>query len=116
HGNARIAARAKFDDLRPEDVGNPFALLFKLDAYGEFSLPLALVEELQLSALRTDPDLPDALVQQRKRQFDAQLDALIGQGYVVREEGLLRSRIAFKAGELKVNDLPFNPMTMGQGR
>lgn len=116
HGNARIAARAKFDDLRPEDVGNPFALLFKLDAYGEFSLPLALVEELQLSALRTDPDLPDALVQQRKRQFDAQLDALIGQGYVVREEGLLRSRIAFKAGELKVNDLPFNPMAMGQGR
>lgn len=108
HGNAQIAARARFDGLTPEETSNPFAMIQKLDASGEVSLPETLLVQLQTSDAESEED-----AQMMTEMFGQQVEALAAQGFLKREAGILSTRFAFKGGELTVNGLPFNPMEMG---
>lgn len=108
HGTASLSARARFNDLKPEDVNNPFALMFKLDASGAISLPFDLLDQMQRMNAETNEE---ALLM--SMNLSQQVDSLVGQGYVQREGKQLSSRIAFKDGQLTVNDQPFNPMALG---
>lgn len=108
HGNAQIAARARFDGLTPEETSNPFVMIQKLDASGELSLPEALLAQLQASEAESEEE-----AQQMTEMFSQQVEALSAQGFLKRDAGILSTRFAFKGGELTVNGLPFNPMEMG---
>lgn len=108
HGDAQVAARARFDGLTPEETSNPFVMIQKLDASGELSLPEALLAELQANDADSEVD-----AQMMAEMFSQQVEALATQGFLKREAGILNTRFAFKGGELTVNGLPFNPTDMG---
>ena len=93
-GEANVSATVKLGEIQAEELANPFALLGKLDAGADLSLPEALMGDL------IDAD---------------KLGAFEQMGYVTREGKLLRSKIAFAKGQLTVNGKPFNPMAMGGG-
>lgn len=108
HGNAQLAARARFEGLAPEETGNPFVMMQKLDASGELSLPEAFVAELQANEAESEEE-----AQMMAEMFNQQIEALAAQGFLKRDAGIMSTRFAFKGGELTVNGLPFNPMEMG---
>lgn len=98
HGQAQLTAKARFDKLTPEEAGDMFALMQKLDASGTLSVPEAFAKEM---------------AGEDAEMFTAQVDAFVEQGYLKREGGLLNSSFAFAKGEFTVNGLPFNPMAGG---
>lgn len=98
HGQAKLTAKARFDNLTAEEAGDMFALMQKLDASGTLSVPEAFALEM---------------VGEDAEMFTAQVDAFVEQGYLKREGGLLNSSFAFTKGEFTVNGLPFDPMAGG---
>lgn len=82
--------------------------MFKLDASGAISLPFDLLDQMQRMNAETNEE---ALLM--SMNLSQQVNSLVGQGYVQREGKQLSSRIAFKDGQLTVNDQPFNPMALG---
>ncbi|QDF99179.1 hypothetical protein CJ010_22875 [Azoarcus sp. DD4] len=105
HGEARVAARIKLADIKPEDYSNAFALIGKVDASGEAALPLGLLTAWQ----------GDGEVGARKAaRFNQQLAGLTAQGYVTQEAGLVKSALVFRQGQLTINGKPFNPLALGE--
>jgi len=113
HGEATLAARASLKDMKPEDMGNPVMLIGKLQASAELSFPEALVGEFAGDS-KADPEKvsDEGAPGDAARQQAADLAA---QGYITRENGTIRSKVAFGNGQLTVNGKPFNPMAMGGG-
>lgn len=102
HGEARVAARIKLADIKPEDFSNAFALIGKVDASGEAALPFGL-----LAAWQGGDDARKAA------RFEQQLAGLTAQGYVTREGGVVKSALVFRQGQLTINGRPFNPLALG---
>lgn len=100
HGEAKVAARIKLDGIKPDEFSNAFALIGKIDASGEASLPLALLLDWQGSPAQA-------------ARFQQQLAAMTTQGYVSQEGGLVKSAVVFRQGQLSVNGKPFNPLALG---
>ncbi len=132
HGDASVALRVKFKDLQPQDVSNPMMLLAKLDAGAEISVPEAFLNDAAGSLPGGAPAVPapdvpgadtgaaaeaidaeaaaSAAAQARSEQMQQRLAELTAQGFVVREGGILKSKLAFSNGQMTVNGQPFNPM------
>lgn len=100
HGEAKLAARIKLDGIKPEEFSNAFALIGKIDAGAEASLPLALLVDWQDSPAKA-------------ARFQQQLASMTAQGYVSQEGGLVKSALVFRQGQLSVNGKPFNPLALG---
>jgi uncharacterized protein YdgA (DUF945 family) len=75
-----------------EVMSNPMSLLDLLDMQGDFSVPQATL----MTALNESGQAAD----------DTQLNALVQQGYISRDNGLLKTKFAFKSGHLTINDKP----------
>lgn len=75
-----------------EGLRNPMGLLALLDMKGDFTVPQA--------ALIT------ALSQSGQAANDTQLNALIQQGYIARDNGMLKTKFAFNNAHLTINDKP----------
>jgi uncharacterized protein YdgA (DUF945 family) len=110
HGEAVVSAHVKLIDAKPEDFANLFMLIGKLDAGADIMLPEALLAEAGAARAQTDEEKA-----MQREVFAAQIEAFSGQGYVTREGGLVKSKIAFKNGELTVNGKPYDPAAMGGG-
>lgn len=108
HGEAMMSASAKLNDVKPEDVANPFMLIGKLEASADLALP----EGLLINASATKPDPEDEYAQRQGEMRQQQLTAYAEQGYVTREGGTVKSKVEFRNGQLTVNGKPFNPMAM----
>lgn len=102
-GEASLAARARLDQARREELSDPQRLLGKLDASAEFSLPEALLAGLGHG--QEDQDGNSAPTP----RFEQQLAAASDRGYITRENGQVRSRVVFTRGQLTVNGRPFHP-------
>lgn len=107
HGEAAVSARVRTNDLKPEDLGNPLALIGKLEVNGQMSLPERLLVELQSAgaASAEEAALSASLL-------DGQLAGYAAQGLLLREQGFVKSTVAFKSGQLKVNDKVVNPFAL----
>lgn len=92
---AKLSASIRLDDAKAEDFANPLMLLPKIDFAADIALPVELS-----SALGRNEQIVHNLVQQ---------------GYASVDNGLFKSKVAFKAGNLLVNDKPFNPMHVLMG-
>ena len=79
----------------------------KIDATADIALPTKLLLTLAGGQAQSEEDA--ALLGQMAEQT---LDNVVQQGYATLDGGLLKSRITFKAGQLLVNDKPFNPMAL----
>lgn len=109
-GEARVSGHVKLKDAKPEDLANPMMMLAKLDAGADLELPEAFLAEIGAAKAQSPEEK-----QMQQQMFAAQLEALSGEGYVTRANGLLKAKIAFQSGQLTVNGKPFNPMAMGGG-
>ncbi len=109
-GEARVSGHVKLKDAKPEDLANPMMMLAKLDAGADLELPEAMLAEMGAAKAQSEEEK-----QMQRQMFAAQLEGLTGEGYVTREGGLLKAKVAFTNGQLTVNGKPFNPMALGGG-
>lgn len=116
-GEALVSASVKLNDAKPEEFGNPLMLLGKLEAGADVQLPEALLGTLAASRVPGGAEAandPETVAMQAE-MIEQQLAGLAGQGLVTRDNGLVKSKIEFRAGQLTVNGKPFNPFGMGRG-
>ena len=97
NGEVLLTAKVRVPGVTAEDASNVMALMQKMDVGAELALPEAL--------LMTTAPPP---VQQ-------QVAGLIEQGYAYRDGTMIKSKLEYRAGQVAVNGLPFDPMAM-QGR
>lgn len=110
-GEARLAASARLGEVSAEALASPPMLMEKLQADAEIAFPEALMaafaaDDEEAGAVGAGHDSTSAMIEQ-------QLGALAGQGYITRDQGVIRSRIELKDGELTANGKPFAPMLGG---
>jgi len=116
-GEAAVSASVKLNDAKPEEFANPLMLLGKLEAVADIQLPEPLLGALVASRMPGDTgaeDDPEAVAMQ-VQMLDQQLAGLAAQGLVARDNGQVKSKVEFRAGQLTVNGKPFNPFAMGGG-
>jgi len=107
HGEAAVSARVRTNDLQPEDLGNPLALIGKLEVNGQMSLPERLLAELQAAGAESaEKAALSATV------LEGQLAGYAAQGLLLREQGFIKSTLEFKSGQLKVNGKVVNPFAL----
>jgi uncharacterized protein YdgA (DUF945 family) len=108
HGQADLSAQLSLDGLQPEELGNPLALIARLQATADLSVPQGL---LQAFVNGQAEDAAQAAF--ATSQLEAQLGQLEAQGYLQRSEDIVKTRAAFRQGQLTVNGKPFNPLALG---
>ena len=108
-GEAKISASVRLVDVKAEDFANPMLLPAKIDAAADIALPAKLMATLAGGKAESEEE-----AQLSKQMAEQSIDNIVRQGYATLDGGLLKSRITFKAGQLLVNDKPFNPMAMMQ--
>jgi len=108
HGETLLAARAKLKDATPADFASPLTLLGRLDAGAEITLPEGLIGEFAAARQKAPEDAAA-----RGAMLQQQLAGFAEQGYILREGGAIKSKIAFANGRLAVNGKPFPPMPGG---
>ncbi len=106
-GEAKISASVRLVDVKAEDFANPMLLPAKIDAAADIALPATLVT--MLAGGKAESEEEAQLIKEMAEQSVANI---VEQGYATLEGGLLKTRITFKAGQLLVNDKPFNPMAV----
>ena len=100
-GEVLVVAKARLNDVQPEDASSLPALLAKLDAGADIALPEALL----MTQFGPAPQTVEA-VQMRQKQIVSFLE----QGYIYRDGAMIKSKLEFRNGQFLVNGLPFDPM------
>lgn len=106
-GEVLVAARAKFNDVKPEDLKQPPILMAKIDASADIVLP----EGLLMMPFGIKADSAEAM-QTQMQMRQKQIAALAAQGYIQRDGTMVRARLEFRKGELTINGKPFDPKAM----
>jgi len=106
-GEVLVAARAKFNGIKPEDLKQAPILVAKLDASADISLPEALLM-LPWGVKADSAEELQAQMQMRERQ----VATLVGQGYILRDGAMVTSRFEFRNGGVTVNGKPFDPQAL----
>lgn len=101
-GEVLVKANARLVGVTPDDPPIPMALMHKVEASTEVAIPEALY--LRLGPKPVSMEAASAQAQMRQRQ----IAELMGQGYVVREGTMLKLKLAYQAGEVTVNGVPFS--------
>ena len=106
-GEAKISASVKLGDAKAEDFNRPLILLAKLDAAADLTLPVPLVTALAASDAKDEAE-----AKERGELVERTIALLVEQGYATVDDGIFKSRLAFLAGQLSLNDKLFNPLAM----
>jgi uncharacterized protein YdgA (DUF945 family) len=105
-GEAKLNATVRLVDAKAEDFASPWLLIGKIDATSELALPTSLITTLA----QAGQDEEDA--ERRKQTAEQAIATLVEQDYATIDNGIFKSRVTFKEGQLQVNDKPFNPLSM----
>jgi uncharacterized protein YdgA (DUF945 family) len=106
-GEAKISASVRLVDAKAEDFKRPLILLAKLDAAADLALPVPLVTALAASDAKDEAE-----ARERGELVEQSIAMLVKQGYATVDDGIFRSRFAFKEGQPSLNDKPFNPLAV----
>jgi uncharacterized protein YdgA (DUF945 family) len=106
-GEAKISASFKLNEVRAEDFARPLILFAKLDAASDLALPIPLVTALAASGAEDEAE-----AEERGELAEQTIARLVEQGYATTDDGIFRSRFAFREGQTSLNGKPFNPLTM----
>lgn len=105
-GEVLVKANARLVRVTPDDPPHPVVLMNKVEASTDLAIPEALY--LRLGPKPVSMEAASTQAQMRQRQ----IVELMEQGYVMREGTMLKSRLAFQAGEITVNGVPFSMAAM----
>jgi uncharacterized protein YdgA (DUF945 family) len=106
-GEAKISASFKLNDVKAEDFARLWVLFAKVDAAADLALPIPLV-----TALAASDAEDEAEAEERGKLVEQAIARLVEQGYATADDGIFRSRITYRGGQLSLNDKPFNPLAM----
>jgi hypothetical protein len=82
----------------------------KVVAVAELAVPEALLM-MPFGPAAASPEMAAAQLQGRQQQ----IAGLVEQGYIFRDGTLMKSKLEYRAGQVAINGLPFDPMAL-QGR
>ncbi len=121
NGEAVVSANAKLKDAKPEEIDNPMLLLGKLEANAEASVPeLFLAKAEDGALLENGTKMTPEMEAQLLAGLDKELAGFASQGYIERSNGVVKSKVAFRNGQLTVNGKPFAlggmPGAVGAGK
>ncbi len=111
-GEAELNASIKLDNAKAEDFDNPLRLQPKIDFAANFTLPVKFLTTMAAKKSASDPFDDEDEAKARAQKLEQTINYLAKQGYANLDNGLFKSKITLKAGQLLVNDKPFNPMAM----
>ncbi|KAF7598714.1 MAG: hypothetical protein CGU28_09960 [Candidatus Dactylopiibacterium carminicum] len=104
-GQTQASARLAMGALDPAASGNLLAMLGRLELQAELKLPEALA--LSLADRRgAFPEEDAGVARMRMLAQRTQLQRLVDQGYLVREDGLLHTRVEMRQGAIMLNGKP----------
>jgi uncharacterized protein YdgA (DUF945 family) len=106
-GEAKISASVKLNDVRAEDFARLWVLFAKLDAAADLALPIPLVTALAASDAEDETE-----AEERGELVEQAIARFVELGYATADDGIFRSRFAFRGGQTSLNDKPFNPLAM----
>ncbi|MDR3087850.1 MAG: YdgA family protein [Azoarcus sp.] len=89
-GEPRLSVQTTLKDAKPEDIENPVSMLSKIEANGELSVPIALVEKYA------------------KAEGMQLVAPFVKSGFITQENGVLKTTAAFRAMQLTFNGKAFN--------
>jgi len=95
-GPVTASARVTVEGFKQSDIADTDRWLKKIDISGEISLPLEFANKSGKS--------PEQAAQR--------IDGLVKNGYIVLENGILKTKAVFRNGQLTLNDKPFDPQTL----
>lgn len=115
-GESKIAVSARLVGVSEADLQNPLGLIAKVQADATVKAPEALLgayAEMPLGLKKAQGSEPSAeeiaQVAASRLALEQKLADFVERGYVVRENGILSSKLAFKDGQLTVNGKPLSP-------
>jgi len=118
-GETKVTGSARLVGVSEADLQNPFGLIVKVQAEATIKVAEAIIgsfmADAPLKALKAQGREPSAeeiaqVTAQSRLAFEEKLADLVNQGFVLRQSGILSSKLDFRAGEFTVNGKPFNPM------
>ncbi len=99
-GEAKASAKIKLNNAARQDWENPLLLVGKLELAADLSVP----ESLLLTFSTDDDDDAEA----KKEAMARNLSRFAEQGYITRDQGIVRGKIEFTNGKLTVNGKPLD--------
>ena len=119
HGDAHLDLHASAPGIAPAAMSNPGMIMAVLEAGANIAVPEALLLGMfkeragaQMAAMSKTGSVSEQDMQVLVAQLESQLQQLSGQGFITRENGVVKSTATLRAGQLSFNGRPFNPMTM----
>jgi uncharacterized protein YdgA (DUF945 family) len=109
-GEVMLKAQVQVPGVTAEDAQNLMMLGQKVVAVAEVAVPEALLM-MPFGPAATSPEMAAAQLQGRQQQ----IAGLVEQGYLFRDGALMKSKLEYRAGQVAINGLPFDPMAL-QGR
>lgn len=118
-GETRLSGSARLVGVTDADLQNPLGMIVKVQADATIKIAEAIVggfmADAPLKALKAQGREPSAeeiaqVTAGSRVAFEEKLAPLVQQGFILRESGILSSKLDFKGGQLTVNGKPFNPM------
>ena len=105
--------------IAPAAMSNPGMIMAVLEAGANIAVPEALLLGMfkeragaQMAAMSKTGSVSEQDMQVLVAQLESQLQQLSGQGFITRENGVVKSTATLRAGQLSFNGRPFNPMIM----
>jgi uncharacterized protein YdgA (DUF945 family) len=115
-GESRITLSARLVGVSEADLQNPLGLIAKVQADATIKVSEALMgtyAEMPLALKKAQGGEPSAeeiaQVAASRLALEQKLADFVERGYVVRESGVVSSKLAFKDGQLTVNGKPLSP-------
>jgi uncharacterized protein YdgA (DUF945 family) len=114
-GEVELNVSFRLTGAEADDFDSPLSLALagKLDASAELTVPVISARTLltKINAKNEEE------AQEYGEIVDEMIDALVQQGYATTDNGIFKSRLAFRKQQLLLNDKPFNPKAfLGLGR
>jgi uncharacterized protein YdgA (DUF945 family) len=111
NGEVLVTAKIRVPGVTAQDAQNFMMLTQKIEAVAELAIPEALLM-LPIGPAAASPEMAAAQMQTRQHQ----IAGLLEQGYIYRDGTLMKSKLEYRAGQVAVNGLPFDPMALAQPR
>lgn len=111
-GEAAVSASLRVKDARSEDFADPALLMARLEAGADIAVPETLLAGLPFGPTGQAEDCEDGAADAEAPPvfaLEQQLALFAQQGYITRADGMVRSKLEFRGGQLTVNGKPFSP-------
>lgn len=114
-GEMHLTARVRLNGATPDDLNNPALLLAKLEASGDIAIPETMLMEMLHNSVGKSGGQGSLSKADRTALVRQQIAKLSKQGYLAKENQIIKTHADYKGGQLKLNGKPFPPTAPSPG-